>query len=504
MTDVTPRLSLPLILPAQAQKHVTHNEALRLLDTVAQLVLEGIDATAPPETAAEGAVWALGPAPSGAWEGERGKLALRVETGWMFLSPQEGWQGWDRQTQSLRVWSAGAWQRPALDHLPGLGIGTAHDATNRLAVVAPATLLTHAGGGHQVKVNKAAAGDTASLLFQTGWSGRAEMGLAGDEDFALKVSADGATWTEAMKVRGDDGQVSLGAGLALPSGTAAAPALSFAEDADTGLVRTGADHLGLACGGMVRLEVRPAEIRLNLPVTGPAVTQSPADPTAGRLLKVGDFGLGTTGQAPPCPDLEALDLPAGLFAVSEATPNLAARPTGAGSPALVQVLRLDTATLWQIYLDRAGAEGAPRLWLRGRAGALGWGPWELLLTSRSIVGPVSQSDGIATGAVVERGSTATGAFLRHADGTQICWHDLPAVTTTSADGAVFDNGADLHWAFPAPFAGVPVVGPGRGGSVQRWVAVGAVDEQGAVHRVKSTASDPTPLGYGLMAVGRWF
>ena len=72
--------------------------------------------------------------------------------------------------------------------------------TNRLAVSAPATLLTHAGNGHQLKLNKAASGDTASLLYQTNWSGRAEMGLTGDDHFRLKVSADGAAWTDALTV----------------------------------------------------------------------------------------------------------------------------------------------------------------------------------------------------------------------------------------------------------------------------------------------------------------
>ena len=65
-------------------------------------------------------------------------------------------------------------------------------------MASPATLLTHAGGGHQLKINKAGPGQTASLLYQTDWSGRAEMGLAGGDNFSVKVSADGATWAEAL------------------------------------------------------------------------------------------------------------------------------------------------------------------------------------------------------------------------------------------------------------------------------------------------------------------
>ena len=57
--------------------------------------------------------------------------------------------------------------------------------------------MTHAGSGHQLKLNKAATPDTASLLFQTGFAGRAEMGLTGGDDFTIKVSPDGGTFFEA-------------------------------------------------------------------------------------------------------------------------------------------------------------------------------------------------------------------------------------------------------------------------------------------------------------------
>jgi hypothetical protein len=51
--------------------------------------------------------------------------------------------------------------------------------------------------------------DTASLLYQDAFSGRAELGLAGDDDFHLKVSADGATWKEAILINRWTGAVTL-------------------------------------------------------------------------------------------------------------------------------------------------------------------------------------------------------------------------------------------------------------------------------------------------------
>jgi hypothetical protein len=93
--------------------------------------------------------------------------------------------------------------------LPQLGINATADTTNRLAVSAAATLLNHAGAGHQLKINKAAAAQTASLLFQDGFSGRAEMGLAGTDDFSIKVSANGAAWNNALSINRTTGAVTF-------------------------------------------------------------------------------------------------------------------------------------------------------------------------------------------------------------------------------------------------------------------------------------------------------
>lgn len=84
----------------------------------------------------------------------------------------------------------------------GLGVGGGSaDATNRLVVNGPASLFNHNGsGGHQVKLNKALAADTASFLYQTGFSGRAEFGTLANDDFTLKTSANGSTWNDAFAV----------------------------------------------------------------------------------------------------------------------------------------------------------------------------------------------------------------------------------------------------------------------------------------------------------------
>lgn len=204
-------LALPYLMPSQAQKHVTHNEALQILDALVQLRVQAIGAETPPASPAEGEAYALGAAPAAAWAGQAQQIAVWQGEGWLFLAPRPGWRAWDLAAGELRVWDGSAWQLPSAQtqNLGPVGIGTTADAANPLSVCGPATLFTHAGAGHQLKLNKAAASDTASLLFQTGWSGRAEIGLAGNEDVSVKLSADGSSWTTALALQAN-GRAGLG------------------------------------------------------------------------------------------------------------------------------------------------------------------------------------------------------------------------------------------------------------------------------------------------------
>ncbi len=221
MSEQTPNLSLPFIMPAQAQKHVTHNEAIELLDMIVQLTLEETAATVPPGLAEEGQAWALGPGATGAWAGRDDMIATWRGGGWLFVAPRDGWLAWVRDVAQMQAFTGGAWVAQGdseLQNLPSVGINATADATNRLSVNAAATLLNNDGAGHQVKINKAVVGDTASLLYQTGFSGRAEMGLAGNDDFSIKVSADGSSFATALTVVAADGHVQIGEVLNLLPG----------------------------------------------------------------------------------------------------------------------------------------------------------------------------------------------------------------------------------------------------------------------------------------------
>lgn len=200
MSDSSANLSLPYLMPSQAQKHVTHNEALAVLDTVVQLAVVDRDRSVPPETPTPGLRHIVAADATGAWAGQAGNVAAWDGTAWRFLAPQPGWRAWVLIEAVDLIWRDGGWGPvPPPDSLGQIGVNTVADTVNRLAVAADATLLTHEGAGHQLKINKAAPGETASLLFQSGWSGRAEMGLAGNDRWSIKVSPDGVAWTEALE-----------------------------------------------------------------------------------------------------------------------------------------------------------------------------------------------------------------------------------------------------------------------------------------------------------------
>lgn len=211
MSQQSPRLSLPFLQPAQSQKHVTHNEALKYLDALAQITVLGFGATTPPGNPDNGDCHAIGVSATGDWAGQDGTLAVWFDNAWSFHLPRAGWLAAQAGTRDVMVHDGTDWV-PAtadmdLDNRDGVGINATHDATNRLSVSAPATLLNHEGAGHQLKINKSAPGETASLLFQSDWSGRAEMGLAGNDIFSIKVSADGATWDEVLTLGAGTGVV---------------------------------------------------------------------------------------------------------------------------------------------------------------------------------------------------------------------------------------------------------------------------------------------------------
>ncbi|PLW76885.1 DUF2793 domain-containing protein [Cohaesibacter celericrescens] len=207
-------LALPYIVSSQDQKHITHNEALNMLDALLHLSVLEKDLTVPPVDPAAGDRHLVGASATGDWTGRDNHVAAWQNGGWVFYLPQAGWRVWVESEQRLLAWDQAQWVSP-LDKIQNasfIGINATADVSNRLVLNAGASLFNHDGAGHQIKINKNQSTDTGSVLYQSNWSGRAEMGLAGSDAFQIKVSADGTSWSQVFNADPATGIASLPSG----------------------------------------------------------------------------------------------------------------------------------------------------------------------------------------------------------------------------------------------------------------------------------------------------
>ena len=220
----TQHLNLPFIASGQAQKHVTVNAAFDMLDALVQLSVASASLSDPPVAPDEGDRYVIPDTPTAEWLDQAGRIAHWRAGAWAFYTPRPGWRAYVEDTEATLIYNGVAWVDQAaslLNSAEKVGVNTLADAANRLAVKSDAVLFSHddvtpGNGGVQHKLNKAAADKTASVLFQQSWSGRAEIGLTGNDDLSIKVSPDGANWTQALAVDAVTGEVTLPVGRRHP------------------------------------------------------------------------------------------------------------------------------------------------------------------------------------------------------------------------------------------------------------------------------------------------
>ncbi len=210
MSDATLYQNLPLLIPGQALKHITHNEALQTLDILLHCAVDNVDVHTLPESPSSETRFLISDTPATDIADHANTLASYDGVAWTFRQPRTGWRIYDKTTDQSYLFNGQNWQAETdasfditapLNDLPGLGIGANADATNVLAVSGPASLFDGTPS-HRLHLNRSAIGETASLVFNTGYSGRAEIGLtgSGQDSLSLKVSQDGQAWKTALIV----------------------------------------------------------------------------------------------------------------------------------------------------------------------------------------------------------------------------------------------------------------------------------------------------------------
>ena len=132
----SPRFDLPLLAVAQAQKEITHNEALILIDALLHPVAEGVNAE-PPSLVTEdaGKCWIIGADATGIWVGRDDALACWTGSGWRYIAPVVGMAVIDRSDGVRFLWSGSDWQRAISIDAPMGGTTIDVEARNALSIL---------------------------------------------------------------------------------------------------------------------------------------------------------------------------------------------------------------------------------------------------------------------------------------------------------------------------------------------------------------------------------
>lgn len=215
MPDQLPNLNLPILSPSQSQKHVTHNEALRILDVVTQLAVVSDMIDTPPTDTGEGARYLVPSGGQNEWAGQDGQIASYEQDTWVFYAPRTGWRIFVIDTGLLKAFDGTAWQAVGgslLENLTGLGIGvdtaSAPFSAKLNAALWTARYAADSGSGDLVQtLNKETPGGDAGFVLQTDFATRAVLGLFGNDNLRIAVTPDGTNFRDGLEIDAGTGIV---------------------------------------------------------------------------------------------------------------------------------------------------------------------------------------------------------------------------------------------------------------------------------------------------------
>lgn len=216
MSQSSRNLSMPYIQPSQAQKHVTHNEAIRLLDVLVQLGVTSDELSSPPPAPTAGERFIVGAAPAGAWTGHADDLAVYEAGAWTFHAPRPGWRAYVLDRQMFVVFDGTGWidlENAEIQDLEAIGIGmtalpTAPFSAKLNAAFWTALYAADGGTGSLVQtLNKETTGSDAGFVFQKDFTTLGLLGLFGDDRLRIATSGDGIVFRDGIVVDRDTGIV---------------------------------------------------------------------------------------------------------------------------------------------------------------------------------------------------------------------------------------------------------------------------------------------------------
>jgi hypothetical protein len=209
MSQSSPRLSLPFIQAAQAQKHVTHNEAIRALDMLVQLSFEDDTLSTPPTAPSEGDCYIVPTGASDAWSGQDATIAAFLDGVWQFQIPRAGWRGYVVARSAMTVFDGTDWVEITSSQMQAaslIGLGMQADTSTPFAAKLNAALWSalyadDGGTGSLIQtLNKENTAADVGLVLQDNFQTRALIGLFGDNELRLSVTPDGTNFNDALTI----------------------------------------------------------------------------------------------------------------------------------------------------------------------------------------------------------------------------------------------------------------------------------------------------------------
>lgn len=231
------------------------------------------------------------------------------------------------------------------------------------------------------------------------------------------------------------------------------------------------------------------------------VTTSATDTTAGRLLKVGDFGVG--GDATLILDFNDIN----ESSVNTATSGALNAPLPSATFVGARFTRANGAAQGELFCRTNSAMNS--WWVRAKENY--FSEWAMLYGQNTILGTVSQSGGVPTGAIIERGSNANGGYVKYADGTLICTKEVTSsITCSITSGSVYANNSDIVQTLSATFTNVQGISIHCDGTsttaIGRWaVSAGTGAGSNSVkYRIFDSISSTATTIVRITVIGQWF
>ena len=254
MAEESAKLRIPYIAAAQAQKHVTHNEGVTLLDTLVQLSVLDKDLVDPPGSPTEGDTYIVagaGGTATGAWAGWEKRVARHIDGEWRSYLPGQGngagWLAWVLDEDTMYRFDGVDWDAAGIEGPQGAPGPDGADGTDGAAGADGADGQSFQPDAAVALIAGRDAYDDEAAAFSV-----LVVSDSTNDDLGtlyFKLSATSADWSDSVTFELAPGGSVERIGIAFPFRGATPPDGAFAEDGSVITVATYPEFVAVTyCG----------------------------------------------------------------------------------------------------------------------------------------------------------------------------------------------------------------------------------------------------------------